>query len=223
MDEVAIYNRALSDSEIQAIYVAGSLDKTCAAPEILAQPQTIHVKPGSNATFSVSARGSFPLAYQWKLNGSAIGGATNTSITLSNVQPSSAGSYSVQVTNTLGSVISSNALLKVDVVTAFGNGQPLTNAQASFASAVTITLQNSYTNGYMFYTLDGSTPTFSSTQYAGSFIVSQNVILRALGYSADFFQSGELDPIAILLPPSYTLSASSGGGGTVSISQAAIP
>jgi hypothetical protein len=47
------------------------------------------------------------------LGGINIAGATGTSLTLSNVQSAQAGSYAVRVTNTFGSIMSSNALLMV--------------------------------------------------------------------------------------------------------------
>jgi hypothetical protein len=159
-----------------------------------------------------------PLSYQWRLNGSSLAGATNTSLTITNVQPSKAGNYSLALTNPAGWAVSSNALLKVDVVSAFGNGQLLTNTQANFSSQSIIQLQSVYTNGDIFYTLDGSEPSFFSQFYSGPFAVNHNATLRALGYSADFFEAGEMDPIAISIVPTFTLSASSGGGGTVSLS-----
>jgi hypothetical protein len=54
-----------------------------------------------------------PFAFQWSINGSAIPGATNSSLTLTNVQFPQAGSYSVSITNVAGSVISSNAVLNL--------------------------------------------------------------------------------------------------------------
>jgi hypothetical protein len=107
--------------------------------------------------------------------------------------------------------------LQVVALWAFGNGQPLTNSTYSFGVAVTIQIQSAFTNGLTFYTLDGSTPTFSSTAYTGPVVISNNVILRVLGYSADFFYSSELGPISILLPPTYTLSATTAGGGSVTL------
>src|ERR1044071_2109366 len=143
--------------------------------------------------------------------------ATNSSLVINDVQPGDAGNYSLKITNALGSIISSNALLKVDVLFAFGNDQPLTNSQAIFGGPVSVQLQNVYTNGYVFYTLDGSIPTFTSSQYNGPFVVTNNVILRALGYSTDFFQSGQLDPVAILIVPTYSLRVSTAGGGIVTL------
>jgi hypothetical protein len=216
LDEASLYNRALSAAEILSIFNAGSTGKYCLAPEVLTQPSDWTVKPGSLVTFLVAARGTLPLSYQWRRNNLDLDGATNTSMIVSNAQPANAGNYSVRITNTFGSVISSNATLKVNVITVQGNGQTLTNSVNSFSGPVTIQLLNSYTNGLIFYTLDGSTPWFFSSLYEGPFVVDQSVMLRALGYSADFFQAGESDPIAILIVPSYPLSVSTSGGGSVS-------
>jgi hypothetical protein len=54
------------------------------------------------------------LAYQWYFNQTnLLANATNASLTLTNVQPSQAGNYSVVVTNLYGSALSSNAVLTV--------------------------------------------------------------------------------------------------------------
>jgi len=213
MDELAIYNRALSDSEVQTIFNSGSAGKTCIPPEILSNPPSFTVKPGTNLTFGVSARGGFPLNYGWRLNGTPLSRGTNAILTLTNVQPSDAGAYSVQITNSLGKATSSNGVLKVTVLLALANSQPLINTQYSFGGPVTIQLQNFYTNGLVFYTLDGSTPTLGSSQYTGAFALTHSVVLRALGYSSDFLQSGELDPVTILILPTYSVSVTNGGGG----------
>ena len=73
-------------------------------PSITQQPQSIAGTLGGSATFAVTARGTQPLSYQWDLNGSAITNATTSSLTISNIQFSDAGSYFVIVTNSVGSV-----------------------------------------------------------------------------------------------------------------------
>ena len=113
VDEVSIYNRALSSDEIASIYSAGSAGK-CPGPfppGITVQPTNQTVVVGGTATFTVMAGGTPPLSYQWNFNGTNISGATNTLLTLTNVQSSQAGNYAVLVTNILGSVLSSNAVL----------------------------------------------------------------------------------------------------------------
>jgi hypothetical protein len=81
------------------------------APAITAQPQSVSLYPGNDATFSVAATGSAPLSFQWQFNGASIPGATNNSYTGVNIQPKDVGNYSVVVANSAGSLASSNALL----------------------------------------------------------------------------------------------------------------
>ncbi|MGZ6419210.1 MAG: immunoglobulin domain-containing protein, partial [Pseudobdellovibrio sp.] len=83
------------------------------SPVITAQPMSQTVQSGSSATFSVSATGSSPLSYQWKFNGVDIQGAVSSSYTLNSAITSSAGTYSVVVSNSLGSMTSAGATLVV--------------------------------------------------------------------------------------------------------------
>src|SRR5262249_49536624 len=85
------------------------------APSITSQPQNQTAPPGSNATSTVSATGNAPLSYLWRFNGTDIGGATTTSYTRTNAQFADAGSYTVVVTNTSGSMTSSVATLIVGI------------------------------------------------------------------------------------------------------------
>lgn len=82
-----------------------------APPAITTQPVSATVYPEGEATFSVAATGSAPLAFQWQFNGANVPGATNNSFTQTHVQPEDAGYYSVVVSNPAGVEVSSNALL----------------------------------------------------------------------------------------------------------------
>ncbi len=86
-------------------------------PAITSQPQSQTVGVGSNATFTATAIGAAPLAYQWRRGAAPISGATTSSYTLSNVQLSDAGNYTVVVTNAYGSVTSAVAMLTVTPAT----------------------------------------------------------------------------------------------------------
>jgi Ig-like domain-containing protein/immunoglobulin I-set domain protein/uncharacterized protein DUF642 len=83
------------------------------APSISSHPQSTSVNAGGQASFSVTASGSGPLSYQWRLNGAAVSGATSSTYTISNVQSAQAGGYSVVVSNSGGSVTSNTATLTV--------------------------------------------------------------------------------------------------------------
>lgn len=81
-------------------------------PEITTQPQSASVLAGSSVSFSVGASGQ-GLSYQWQKNGNNIAGANGPTFTLNNVQSTDAGSYTVVVSNSGGSVTSGAATLSV--------------------------------------------------------------------------------------------------------------
>ncbi len=83
------------------------------APAISTHPASQSKTVGDSVTFSVTATGSETLAYQWRFKGEAIGGATGSSLSLSNVQLADAGDYDVVVTNPVSSVTSNAATLTV--------------------------------------------------------------------------------------------------------------
>src|SRR3954470_20106956 len=86
LDELGVYNRALSDNEIQGIYSAGAAGKcTTQTPIILVQPKGGRAFPGYSFQFDVLAAGS-QLAYQWLFNGNDLLGQTNKSLILQNLQ-----------------------------------------------------------------------------------------------------------------------------------------
>jgi hypothetical protein len=108
IDEVAIFDKALTADQIAAHYFS-----TVASPPIISrQPQSQTVVAGASVVFTVMAPNG-PLSYQWLFNGTNIAGATNATLTLTNVQPGAAGNYQVIISNASGSVTSVVALLTV--------------------------------------------------------------------------------------------------------------
>jgi hypothetical protein len=86
---------------------------TTDAPVITLQPASRTNVVGSTATFGVAASGDLPLTYRWLFNGNTIPGATADGYARANVQGTDAGSYSVVISNSFGSVTSSVATLTV--------------------------------------------------------------------------------------------------------------
>lgn len=68
---------------------------------------------GESVFFSVSASGDFPRTHQWRKNGLAITGATNSSLFVGSAKATDAGAYSVLVANAAGSATSTDTLLSV--------------------------------------------------------------------------------------------------------------
>jgi alpha-tubulin suppressor-like RCC1 family protein len=83
------------------------------APVIAGQPAPQTNVVNASATFTVYAKGSTPLSYQWFFNSAAISGAISNSLIVANLQPDSAGKYSVVVSNAYGQATSINARLTV--------------------------------------------------------------------------------------------------------------
>ena len=80
---------------------------------IKSQPTNCSSLAGDSASFGVSAYGAPPFTYQWLFNGTNINNATNSILTLTNVQSSNEGAYSARVFSLFDSTTSSNATLVV--------------------------------------------------------------------------------------------------------------
>jgi Immunoglobulin I-set domain len=85
------------------------------APSILLSPASIAANACDAVELVVEAAGAEPLAYQWLKNGTPVPGATAAVYTFQTIDISDAGSYSVAITNSQGTVTSSLALVTVTV------------------------------------------------------------------------------------------------------------
>lgn len=81
-------------------------------PTIVTHPASVTLNQGRLATF-VTTSSDGDLTYQWKKGGVEIPNATSATLNVNNVQLSDAGSYTVTVTNSEGSVTSEPATLTV--------------------------------------------------------------------------------------------------------------
>ena len=91
---------------------------TVTAPAIATQPANQSVNAGQTATFSVTAKGTAPLSYQWQKGTTAIAGATSASYTTPATTTSDNGTqYRVLVTNSQGTATSNSATLTVNPAT----------------------------------------------------------------------------------------------------------
>ena len=112
MDEVSLYNCALSPVEIAAIYAAGAAGK-CKTPSITVRPQSQMALVGTQVAFTATPASAAPLSYQWQLNGTNLAEAVQATLMLTNVTTDQAGAYAVHVTTEVGTVTSPPALLSV--------------------------------------------------------------------------------------------------------------
>jgi hypothetical protein len=113
-------------------------------PYITAQPASQSVIVGSNVTFSVTAAGTPPLSYQWRLNGNSLPAATSSSYAVTNAQMANAGAYDVIVTNDYGSTNSQPATLTL--VGPFAISGTITGLSGVLVQAITNSVVASSTN-----------------------------------------------------------------------------
>ena len=117
-----IYDVRVYDYDLTASQVAQLA--TLPDPVVLGQPPTnTTAYAGFNAQISATVRGTAPITNQWKFNGTnlvdgvnggvLILGSTSNVLSIYGVTTNNAGVYTLAVTNSLGSAVSSNALLTI--------------------------------------------------------------------------------------------------------------
>ncbi len=90
-----------------------SVDTNPAPPSVTQQPPNTTIVEGGYGTITVGAGGAKPLFYQWFQGAAAIPGANTNILTLTNVTLASGGSYSVVVSNSVGTTSSAPAVLTI--------------------------------------------------------------------------------------------------------------
>jgi len=196
------------------------------AAAITTPPASASVGVGGTATFSVVATGNPAPTYQWSLGGTAIGGATGSSYTTpATTLAMSGNSYTVTVTNGIGSPVTSAAAILTVTNAAAITGQPASQTVTAPATATfTVTATGSPAPTYQWnlngaaisgatgasYTTPTTTPSMNGQSYTvtvtngiGSPVTSSAALL-----TVDY-------PAAITTPPA---SASTGVGGTATFS-----
>ncbi len=89
-------------------------------PVVTMSPQPVLGGPGDSVTLNPYAIGVPPLAYQWRLNGTAVPNATNSSFAITSLSSGQAGNYDLVVTNDYGSVTSKVATVTEDMISLTG-------------------------------------------------------------------------------------------------------
>ena len=146
-----------------------------APPSITTQPASATVIAGQTVTFSVAAAGTAPLTYQWKMNGTAISGATSASYTSPATTTGNSGEqFTVTVTNGSGNITSNAATLTVNAATLILNPNLTTLNFSSVNIGSNSVLPVIFTNG------------------GNSNVTISNVSVTGAGYSASGISSGQI-------------------------------
>ena len=112
IDEVAYYPTQLSPAQALAHYQAARYGTTT-RPVFRIQPQSQTVVVSNNVSFVSLVEGSLPISLRWYKDGTPIANATNSTLTLNNVQFAAIGTYQLWATNSAGFSNSAPATLTV--------------------------------------------------------------------------------------------------------------
>lgn len=166
IDDVAIYNKALSAAQVQAHYLASGIPPVITG---LTPSSNVTTNQGANPAFTVSVFGSSPFSYQWlDNNGNPIPWGTNATLVLTNVQTSQVGTYTVNVTNLYGGPVSTNFTLNVTQLPQIVSDIAPSNLTTYAGEPVTLTVTVSGAEPlyYQWYQNGTAIPNATNTTYS---------------------------------------------------------
>jgi len=197
---VVVSNSAGSVTSAQATISFASL---VTVPSISTQPVSVTLNQGAGVSLSVVAAGTGPLTYQWRKDGVAIPGASSASYTAT-----LAGSYTVVVGNSAGSVTSDAALVSVR---SSGVAGTYFGSFASDGGIFALYVRGDRTGVFLGYA--------KSAKLA---LVSRDIVVDASGAFQATLPAGAQpsglpdEPVRAAAGASYTLSGRIGSDGTLS-------
>ncbi len=170
-------------------------------PSIIVQPAVRILIVGAAASFTVTASGTAPLAYQWRFNGGNLADKTNRTFSFANAQLPNAGNYTVVVTNAYGSVTSRVAGLMFTAVHRFGGIAPMPDR--SIWLNLTGVVPSAFAPYYDLYPLETSTNLLDWTPLTT--LLRTNDSTDTLGYrdtvAANFGERFYRTPTNFLITP----------------------
>ena len=186
--DLVVTNRAGSATSNAARLLVTLANPVALPPTIAAAPASITVAAGHAANFAVAVNGTGPYTYLWHKNGSAtpIPGADAASFGIASVTVADAGTYTVRVTNTVGTALSAAATLTVTPASGTVTVPTITTppvalavlpgAAATFAAAVSGTAPFTYQWRLNGIVIPGATVAVLHLPAVGSFDAGQYVL-----------------------------------------------
>lgn len=209
----------LSNVVAIAAGVGHSMALTSLAPAILPKVRkSAFVARGEAVTLRATVVCGTSFENQWIRNGSPIQGATAREITVTNFTATQAGKYALNVSNRFGFDagtfilrLEKSPVVLLDEVDEGGG-------VVDRVESTMLRIVGNMEGGDVYYTVDGSPPSFTSLRYSGQVALTASSTVRAIAYSPDYTASAEAAPLAVRIWRTYPLSYGTDGGGEVAAS-----
>jgi hypothetical protein len=120
MDQLLIYNRAVSEEEITEIITSS---EPAGAPVVTTEPQSTTVFEGSTLSLRVVADGEQPFSYLWYRGDEILRSQTTDNLVITDATTTDEGEYTVVVSNAIGEIRSGSAPVNVTPVTGLDTGR----------------------------------------------------------------------------------------------------
>ncbi len=221
IDELRVYNRALSAAEIVSLYDQGNSGSFNFS---LANSMNLSATQGSSATNTITASlvSGSPEPVSFSASGLPSGASASFSqktcsptcsslLTIVTAASTPAGSYTITVIGAGGGVTrTTNFALAVntDSTSPPPSGSTSTVATptispngGSFTGSVSVTLQTAASGASIYYTIDGSAPTQSSTLYTGAFTLTSSAMVNAIAFKSGSNPSAQASADFTVLAP----------------------
>lgn len=192
--EVLVYNQAGS-----AVSEPATL-QVVPPPSIVSHPRDVAVRPGSNVVFAIQVSNPRPVTYQWLFKGAPIVDATNSTLSLTNVQLAQDGPYTVRASDEYGAVASQPARLTILI-------DPLIVQQpigVSVPQGSTVTLSIAVTNtatlpvSYRWRRTGATVTNLILYQYTSFFVITN--VQGSINYSVQVTNLAKIMPVTPNIP-----------------------
>jgi hypothetical protein len=223
IDDLRIYNRALSATEIVSLYdqgnnapfnfsLANSMSLSATQGSSATNAITANLISGSPELVSFSALG-LPSGASASFSQKACSPTCSSLLTIETAASTPEGSYTITVTGTGGGVTKTTTFsltvsltVSLQTITPTVAAPTITPNGGSFTDSVSVTLQTVTSGALIFYTTDGSMPTQSSTPYTGAFTLTSSATVNAIALQSGSNPSAQPSANFTIVTPSAQLT-----------------
>jgi Regulator of chromosome condensation (RCC1) repeat/Immunoglobulin domain/Immunoglobulin I-set domain len=195
---------------------AAALTVLDSPPVFALQPADQTVTAGTNVSLSALAQGSDPIGYQWRKNGNALPGATQTTLALANVDAAASGAYDLVASNAFGMATSVVAQVIVNQKPTILQG--LTN-QIVDVGSTTVLAVNVIGSGALSYAWQFNGIPLAATN---AFLALTNIQMSQAGYyrltiTNQLGSASSTGRVSVFNPPSAVVAWGDDSGGQTNV------